>query len=161
MSCSIITLKLILATVGIIDPLKCLSTVRKWKGARRGSTLALLLALHSGLHCLRVTESLGTRGTFSNSDSELTLPKHSALSQKWRTDDTPVQLSYRHQTMSYSCCHIQSAFWQDGMQVPGWREPQLELKPIHQSCKRLSGSTVQVPLTGDSILHPHILPFCE
>lgn len=44
MSCSIITLKLILATVGIIDPLKCLSTVRKWKGARRGSMLASLLA---------------------------------------------------------------------------------------------------------------------
>lgn len=37
------TLKLILATVGIIDPLKCLSTVRKRKGPRQGNVLALLL----------------------------------------------------------------------------------------------------------------------
>lgn len=58
-------------------------------------------------------------------------------------------------------CHIQSPFWQDVMQVPGRQEPQLELKPIHQSCKRLSESTVQVPFTRAFILHPHIWPFCK
>lgn len=99
MSCSIITLKLILATVGIIDSLKCLSTVRKWKGARWGSMVASHL-----LMCTRIFQH--SRKFFKLklwTDTYQTFRVESPFIQKWRTDYTLVQLSYHRRTMSYSC----------------------------------------------------------
>lgn len=117
--------------------------------------LALLLA------ALQAAFLICQTWEFFNSGFELTLPKHSVLRLPLFKNGgiyaCAIKLSPPNNELQLpGCCHIQSSFWQDWMQVPEWREPQFELKPIHQSCKRLSGSTVQVPLTRAFILHPHI-----
>lgn len=137
---------------------KCLSTVRKW-----GSVLASLLSVSqaASLTCNGIFLLSGIFQPWALSRHFPTLLVDSPFIQKMadRLYACAIKLSpLNNEPRLPGGCHVQSPMQQDVMQLPGWREPQLELKPIQQSCKRLSESTAQVPLRRASILHPHIWP---
>lgn len=167
MSCSIITLKLILATLGIIDPLKCLSTVRKWKGARWGSLLALLLAaLEAAFHrCNRIFQhswEFFKLGLWA--DTSQTFCVASPFTQKWQMDYTLVQLSSHRRTVSYSCQAAVTSNHRSGRMGCRCQGGENLSSSSNQSTRAVRGFLeVQCRCHSRELLFytPHIWPFCE
>lgn len=136
---------------------KCLSTVRK-----SGSVLASPLSASqaASLTCNRIflLSGIFQPWALSRHFPTLVVRRFSVYSKMAdRLYACAIKLSpLNNEPRLPDGCHVQSPMQQDVMQLPGRREPQLELKPIHQSCKRLSESTAQVPLRRAFILHPRI-----
>lgn len=160
MSHSIITLKLILATVGIIDRLNvCHSApVRRWTRAPGWCMLAPVSSAIRAAMFTTPSNPLWLRGlqTFSGfqlscivlhillhwhslygGDSEL---YGSMIFWGERGFKTVILLHTREMELSPlnnelqvpGSCQGPSESWQGARQVPGRQEPQLRLKPIHQ-----------------------------
>lgn len=163
MSHSIITLKLILATVGIIDRLNvCHSTpVKKWTGVPWSNMLVFTPSARQAECNIILSNWCRMPQTFPLlADTSCLHPGSSAL---LRINNSVVLEDFKMPKWLYSSqmklsllnnelwlpdsCQVPSRFWQDMKQVPGRREPRLRLKPIHRHSKRLSESTAQVPLT--------------
>lgn len=166
MSHSIMTLKLIVATAGIIDRLNvCHSTpVRKWSNMLVFTLSAWQAKWNIILsNWCRMPQTFPTFSwhfifsiqaallffVFKRNDKQLYGPVvlEDSKMPKWLYSREMKLSLLNNELWLPDSCQVPSQFWQDMKQVPGRREPRLRLKPIHRHSKRLSESTAQVPLT--------------